>query len=54
MLHGFNFSKLVFFVNTSFYILKHQEFSHSSILGTYTLGVRHTPNEVDSDMTLPR
>ena len=54
MLYGFNFSKRVFFVNSSFYVLKRQWFSHFSIPGTYTLDVLRTPNQSDNDVTLPR
>jgi len=41
MLHGFNFSKLIFFVSKKFF----------STAGTYTLGVRRTPNQIDNDVT---
>ena len=44
----------MFFVNTSFNLLKRQYISFSSIPGTYTLDVRRTPNQTDSDVTLPR
>jgi len=44
------FFETCFFVNTSFYVFKCQ-FLHSSILGTYTLGVRHTPIQTDNDVT---
>jgi len=52
MLHGFNFSKLV--VCTNFYIFKCQQFSHSSVPGTYTLSVRRTPKQIDSDVACSR
>jgi len=54
MVHGFKFSELVVLANASFYIFKCQEFSHSSIPGTYTLGVRHTLNKTDSDVNCSR
>jgi len=42
------------FVYTSFYVFKSQQFSHSSIPGTYTLGVRRTPNQTDGFVTFAR
>jgi len=36
MLHGFNFSKLAFIVNISFYVFKYRQFSLPSIPGTYS------------------
>jgi len=30
-----------------------QQFSHFSIQGTYTLDMRRTPNQNDSDVTFP-
>jgi len=54
MMHGFNFLELVFFARTSFYVFKCQYFSQSSITGTYTVGVRHTSNHTDSDVTCSR
>jgi len=45
MLHGFNFSKLVFLVNTSFYDTQTPE--NITFLNTrdlYSVGVRRTPN----------
>ena len=44
----------LFFANTTFYVVNCQEFSHFSIPGTYTLGVRRTPNQTDSDVTFSR
>jgi len=52
MLHGYNFSKL-FFVNTSFYVFKCQQF-FTFLPGTYTLAVRRTPDQTHSDVTLWR
>jgi len=48
-------SKLVFTYSnaSSFYVFECQ-FSHYSILGTYTIGVPHTLKQTDSDMTLSR
>jgi len=43
-----------FFVSTSFYVFKGQQFSHSSIPETYALGMRRTPNQTDSDVTCSR
>jgi len=44
----------LFFVRTSFYVFNCQLFSHSSIPGTCTLGVRRTPKQIDSDVTFSR
>jgi len=46
-----NFSKLVFFVKSNFYVFKCQQFLHSSIPETYTLGARRTHNQIDSNVT---
>jgi len=48
------FFETCFFVNTSCFAFKCQQFSHSSVPGTYTLGVRRTPNQTDSDVTFSR
>jgi len=48
------FFKTTFVVNTNFCIFTCQSFSHSSVQGTYTLSVRNTRNETDSDMIYSR
>jgi len=53
MLHRFDYLKLLFLSTLVFAYCKWQQFSHSSIPGTYTLGVRRTPNQTDSDLTFP-
>ena len=42
---------LFFFVNSNFYVFKCQQFLHSSIPETYTLGARRTHNQIDSNVT---
>jgi len=54
MLHGFDFSKLVFLSILDFTHFKCQLSSHSSIPDTYTLDVQQTPNQIDSDVTYSR
>jgi len=51
MLHGFKFPKLVLW---STLIFTHSNASNSQLLqfyGTYTLGMRRTPDQTDSDVT---
>jgi len=55
MLNGFNFSTLV---SLSTLILTYSNASNPQLLQyqgpTYTLGVRRTPNQADSDVTYSR
>jgi len=51
MLHKFDFSKLVFLLTLVFLIQMPVIFTFL-MSGTYTLGVRRTPNQTDSDVTL--
>jgi len=48
------FRNFVFFVNTAFYVFKFQQFTHLSIPGTYTLGVRRTRNQTDRSVLFSR
>jgi len=56
--HALNFCieffETCWFVNTRSCVFKCQQFSHSSIAGTYTLGVRCTLTQPDSDVAFSR
>jgi len=55
MLHGFNFSKLVFLCQHQFLRIRMPVIlTFFSTSGNDTLGVRRTPNQTDSDVPFSR